>query len=200
MEGEEKKITQTKPSEKEEKKRGVMSFVWEVIRFVFLALIIVVPIRIYIAQPYIVSGTSMEPTFETGNYLIVDQLSYRLADPERGDIIIFRYPLKTSKFLIKRIIGLPGETLRMDVGSLAVTSAGTDEFIKIEEPYVEKMALNTFSMTLSDDEYFVMGDNRRASLDSRVWGPLERKYIVGRALVRLLPLTQIEVLPGKHSL
>ena len=84
-------------------------FIWETVKFAIFALVIVLPIRIYIAQPFIVSGSSMDPTFDNGHYLIVDQLSYRFEKPKRGEVIIFKYPNDPSKFFIKRIIGLPGE-------------------------------------------------------------------------------------------
>jgi len=176
---------------------GMMSFVWEVVKFVILALVIVLPIRFYVAQPYLVSGDSMIPTFQNGNYLIVDQLSYRLREPERGDVIIFRYPLIPSRFFIKRVIGLPHETITVQNGIITITRTGEDgsRFV-LEEPLIENYK-DTFEAVLEDEEYFVMGDNRRASLDSRTWGPLSKDLIVGRALFRLVPVTGAAYLPGK---
>lgn len=183
------------PPPPQEEKEGLLSLIAEVVRFSVIALLFIVPIRIFIAQPYIVSGASMHPTFESGEYLIVDQLSYRFMEPERGEVIIFRFPQDPSKYFIKRVIGLPGETVVADGATLSVvTPAG--ETIALEEPYIASADFGPFTVLLKDGEYFVMGDNRRASLDSRIFGPVPRDAFVGRALVRLLPPTKISVFPG----
>lgn len=171
-------------------------FIRELITFVVLATVIVLPIRLFIAQPFIVSGESMSPTFETGQYLIIDQISYRLKDPQRGDVIVFKFPQNTSKFFIKRIIGLPNETVKIE--GTDVTIIKKDGSVKkIDENYIT-FDRETYSETkLNNDEYFVMGDNRLASLDSRSWGPLNKEFVVGKAFIRLLPLSEIDLLPGK---
>ncbi len=176
------------------------NFFVEIIRFTLIALLIVVPIRIFIAQPFIVQGASMDPTFETGQYLIVDQLTYRFETPARGDVVVFRYPKDPSKFFIKRIIGIPGDTLRIDHSTVTITNAEHPEGVTLEEPYVEEMRPDALiTETLGEHEYFVMGDNRNASSDSRVWGVLRDNLIIGRALVRLLPVTEASILPGKFT-
>src|SRR3989338_3132721 len=114
-------------AQNEKQENSIKSFLLEVAKFVFLALIIVVPVRVYVAQPYIVSGTSMIPTFENGDYLIVDQLSYRLHEPERGDVVVFRYPNDPSKFFIKRIIALPNETLEIESGNITIKNTASPE-------------------------------------------------------------------------
>lgn len=172
-----------------------VGFLQELLTFAVVALVIVVPIRFFIAQPFIVSGESMYPTFDTGQYLIVDQLSYRLHEPARGDVIIFRYPNNPSKFFIKRIIGLPGESLELTGNNTLITDT-TGNKITLDEPYVQMPRESTGTTTLASDEYFVMGDNRLASLDSRTWGPLKRDHIIGRAYVRLIPFNTIGFLPG----
>lgn len=179
----------------EEKKKGSIK---DLLSVVITSLILVFVIRTYIAQPFIVSGASMEPTFHTGEYLIVDQLSYRLSDPHRGDVIVFRYPMMPSKFFIKRIIGLPGETIKIENDIITIKRVGSDEFIKLNENYTEVDKYTNFEKTLNNTEYFVMGDNRPASLDSRSWGPLDEKYIIGKALVRLFPIDKIDFLPGNE--
>ena len=136
----------------------------------------------------------MVPTFHDGDYLIVDEISYRFDKPERGDVIIMRYPLDTKKYFIKRIIGLPNETVSINNGAVTVT--GEDGTQTLSEPYIELQSDSTTEVTLKADEYFVMGDNRAGSSDSRVWGPLPAKNIVGKALVRLLPLDDIKLHPG----
>lgn len=175
------------------------SFIAEVFKFSILALLIVVPFRFYVAQPFIVSGASMHPTFETGEYLIVDQLTYRFEQPQRGDVVIFKYPNDPSKYFIKRIIGLPGEVVKLANGVTSITTPAGSEQVTLEEPYLQTDRTDDhLSITLSSDEYFVMGDNRGASSDSRVWGPVPRENIVGRALLRLLPPDNFGLLPGVH--
>jgi len=168
----------------------------ELLKFAAIAIIIVIPIRVFIAQPFIVNGSSMVPTFEDGDYLIVDEISYRFNNPERGDVVVFRYPNDPSKFFIKRIIGLPGETLKI-VGSKVSIRHNKTEDEELYESYVVYPAQNNIEITLNDDEFFVMGDNRAQSSDSRSWGPMPKKFLVGRALIRLLPPNQIGYLPGK---
>lgn len=174
------------------------NFFQEIFKFSLIALLIVVPIRFFIAQPFIVSGSSMEPTFESGEYLIVDQLSYRLEAPERGDVIIFRYPNDPSKFFIKRIIGLPKESVIIDGSQISIKNTLHPEGFLIEEPYLASQNLRSdfLEIELSSSEYFVLGDNRRASSDSRVWGALPEELIVGKALLRLFPITHASFLPG----
>ncbi len=139
----------------------------------------------------------MYPTFESGEYLIVDQMSYRFSEPERGDVIVFRFPQDKSKFFIKRIIGLPGETIEVAERETAITNVNGNSFILPEE-YIEKEKSNVPQVvTLTDNEYFVMGDNRLESLDSRIWGPLKKEDIVGHAMVRLLPFSRIDWQPGE---
>jgi len=133
---------------------GKNSF-WDFIKFTIIAVLIVVPIRLWVAQPFIVEGASMEPTFNNGNYLIVDEFSYRFEKPKVGDVIVFRFPLDPSKYFIKRIVAIPEE-----------------------------------------GEYFVEGDNRNASFDSRSWGNVPEANIVGRAFLRLWPVNEIGLFPG----
>ena len=174
------------------------NFWLETLRFIVVAALIVFPIRYFIAEPFIVSGSSMDPTFENGQYLIVDEISYRFEPPARGDVVIFKYPLDPKKYYIKRIVGLPNETLTMHDTSLTIKTA-TGESITWSEPYVKNSIAQEFTATLNEGEYFVMGDNRPASSDSRIWGPLERRYIVGKPVVRLLPVTKINLFPGEET-
>lgn len=171
---------------------------WETVRFIFIALIIVVPIRFFIAQPFIVSGASMNPTFTDGQYLIVDEVSYRFNNPVRGDVVIFKYPKDPKKYFIKRIIGLPGEKVLIDEkGSVSIQQAGSDTIIALREPYIYFPKNESAERVLKGDEYFVMGDNREGSYDSRMWGPVKKDLLIGKALVRLFPFTQINIFPGQ---
>lgn len=156
-------------------------------------------IRFFIAAPYIVQGSSMEPTFHDYHYLIVDRLSYRFGEPERGDVIVFKLPQNESRALIKRIIGLPGETVVLHEGIVTIKNEAHPDGFTLEEPYLEAARLGgvqNLNMALGKDEYFVLGDNRVVSSDSRIWGALPHEDIVGRALVRLYPFTQMDLFPG----
>lgn len=162
-----------------------------------LIVIVVIPIRVFIVSPFVVDGDSMHPTFEHLDYLIVDQFMYYFSAPKRGDVIVFRYPNKPSIFYIKRIIGLPGDTVSINRGVVSITTA-SGETAELTEPYiVNEDATYTKSVTLPADEYFVMGDNRPNSSDSRLWGPLPKKNIIGRVDLRLLPVTEAEFFPGR---
>lgn len=172
----------------------------EIVRFALIALIIVLPIRWFVAQPFIVSGASMENTFHGGEYLIVDQISYYFEDPQRGEVVVFRYPRDPSKFFIKRVIGVPGDTVNIEGNIITITNEDHPEGFVISEPYVFEMTPNTnIEETLRENEYYVMGDNRNASSDSRVWGILSRDKIVGRAFLRLFPISKLGVFPGMYE-
>lgn len=184
-------------------KRGIqlcaMRALKETVSIVVLAVIIVVPIRVFIAQPFVVDGLSMYPTFNNGDYLIIDELSYRFNEPSRGDVVVFRYPNDPSVFYIKRIIGLPGERVSIDRGMVSVTQVN-GETITLSEPYVvAEDATYSINNTLGEDQFFVMGDNRPKSSDSRIWGALPREDIIGRAFVRIFPITNAAALPGAHD-
>jgi signal peptidase I len=186
--------SQSHPPHSHEKPQNALI---EIVKLSLIALIIVFPVRFFIAQPFIVSGASMEPTFHNGQYLIIDQLSYRFEKPTRGEVIIFKYPKDPSKYFIKRVIGLPGETISIDGNVVTVVNAQNEKGFILDEPYVPAMSPNTsITETLGEHEYFVMGDNRDQSSDSRVWGVLRDDLIVGRAFLRLFPVSQAEFMPG----
>lgn len=173
----------------------------ELIKFAVYAALIVIPLRLFIAEPFIVSGASMVPTFQNGQYLIVDELSYRLDNISRGDVVVFHYPKDTKKYYIKRMIGLPGETVTInDKGIMISNSSNPDGFI-LSEPYISSTPphQDPIKVTLKEDEYFVLGDNRPFSSDSRYWGTVPKKDLVGRAIIRLFPLNLISIFPGEHN-
>ncbi len=173
----------------------------EIIRFTVIALIIVIPIRMFVAQPFIVSGASMENTFHSGEYLIVDQVSYKLHKPERGDVIVFRYPKDPSKFFIKRVIGLPGDTVNITGDTVTIINTTHPEGFILDEDYIKSMKNSTnLTEVLGEREYFVMGDNRDQSSDSRMWGVLQEERIVGKAFLRLFPPQTFDYLPGAVTL
>ena len=141
----------------------------QILLLVLGALVIASLIRIFIAEPFIVTGSSMQPSYRNNDYLVIDLVSYHFKKPQRGEIIVFRYPLDPSLYLVKRVVALPGEIVDEASGKVEGTTAST-------------------TITLANDEYYVLGDNASESTDSRQWGPLQERFIVGRVALRLWPL------------
>ena len=166
-------------------------FIWEIVKIAIIALIIVVPIRAFIFQPFFVRGASMEPNFHDFDYLIVDEISYRFTEPKRGDVIVFYNPSDNSQRFIKRVIGLPGETIRISEGKVSIQQEDNDFFILNETAYLNQSVgtPGNRELFLEQGQYFVMGDNRGLSLDSRSFGALEKDLIIGREAFRLWPLS-----------
>lgn len=164
-----------------------------------LIVLIVLPLRTFVISPFVVDGDSMDPSFGNLDYLIIDEISYRFKEVARGDVIVFRYPKDPSIFYIKRVIGLPGERVSVRRGQVSIT--GTDgNALTLSESYVtaDDVTYNG-SILLEDGEYFVMGDNRPNSSDSRVWGPLPKEDIIGRVLLRLLPVKEAGFFPARAN-
>jgi len=168
----------------------------ELIKLIALSLLIVVPFRLFIAQPFIVDGASMDPTFKTGDYLIVDEFSYHFKTPERGSVLIFKYPKDPKKSFIKRVIGLPGETVSISDGKVTIINADYPGGFVLDEPYVKLNKKDSSRYILDIREYFVLGDNRLGSADSRIWGPVPEGNIIGRPFIRFLPPS---LFPGDYS-
>lgn len=167
------------------KKFGVLVF--EIVKVVLISLAIILPIRLFLIQPFYVEGASMEPNFYQNEYLIIDEISYRFNDKQRGEVIIFKNPKNTKNYFIKRIIGLPGETVSIEEGRVFVDGD------LIEEPYITDFSSDNHDpVTLGSEEYFVLGDNRGNSLDSRQLGPIHKDYIIGRVWLRGWPLDRID--------
>ncbi|MBI2113250.1 MAG: signal peptidase I [Candidatus Wildermuthbacteria bacterium] len=168
--------------------KGLVSFILDSLKILIIALLIVLPIRAFVFQPFLVRGASMEPNFHNGDYLIVDELSYRFRDPSRGEVVVLRFPGNPSQNYIKRIIGLPGETVEVKDGKVFITRESKST--ELDEEYLSSWLETPGSLkkNLGEKEYFVMGDNRPYSSDSRAWGTLEREFIVGKALLRVFPL------------
>ncbi len=168
----------------------------EIATFVILAVLIVLPIRLFLAQPFVVEGESMHPTFANGDYLIVDEISYRFNAPERGDVVVFRNPGNPAVFYIKRIVGLPNESVIINRGEVTVTTTSGEKIV-LDEPYViAEDATHAKPTHLGPDEYYVLGDNRPNSSDSRVWGALPAHDIIGKPVLRLLPPGESGFNPG----
>lgn len=167
-------------------------FFLEVIKIVVIAAIIIIPIRFYVAQPFYVNGASMEPTFVDFDYLVINEIGYRLSDPHRGDIIVFRNPEGDGEYFIKRVIGLPGEEVLIEDSVITVRNSEFPNGFQLDEPYLSPGTVTSgrSSWKLGSDELFVLGDNREASLDGRIFGPIQRDTIVGEAAVRAWPIAR----------
>lgn len=167
----------------------IVKFLIESLEVILIALVIVAPIRYFVFQPFIVEGASMTPALQDSDYLIVDELSYRFRNPKRGEIIIFRYPKNPNRKFIKRVIGMPGETITHQQGHVVVIEDNQKKVL--QEPYLSQPYDYSFSaINLEDNEYFMIGDNRNFSYDSRRWGPITRSNIVGRFLLRVWPVSK----------
>ena len=169
----------------------------ELVEFALIIVLVVVPIRMFIAEPYIVSGVSMSQTFETGHYLVINKFWHHLSAPARGDILVFKSPVE-NRFYIKRVIATPGETISIKDQQVTITPRSGSSFV-LQEPYASSPTYASLSYNLSESQYFVMGDNRTNSSDSRRWGPLEENLIRGEPVIRLFPFSHISLMPGTSN-
>jgi len=192
-------------------------FIKETLYIIILSLIVVLPIRAFIAQPYIVSGASMDNTYQNGNYLIINEISYRFNDPKRGEVIVLKAPAKAlslqnlpstkTVYYIKRIIGIPGDTVEINGDEVKIYNKENPDGKVLSEPYIyiDKLVPSPLfssiklKVTLKDGEYFVMGDNRHNSSDSRLWGILPKANIIGKSYVRLFPFNEMSIDPGEYN-
>jgi len=159
----------------------------------FVTLIFIVIFRIYVLEPHNVSGSSMDDTFKDGDYVIVDKISYRFKNPSKGDVVVFNPPasVENESRFIKRIIAVPGETVEVKNNTTLINGS------VVPEKFVTYPSSKPASSTaLTGEQYFVMGDNRYVSFDSRYWGPIEKDEIQGRVLLRLYPFNKIGLFPG----
>jgi len=174
---------------------GTATFVYDVFKTVTTVLGVAFLIRFFLIQPFYVSGQSMEPTFENNQYIIVDQVSYRFHAPRRGDVVVFKYPKNVAFSFIKRIIGLPGDTVTIRDGEVTVTNSKNADSLTLAEDYIRSRTSGELTTTLGKDEYFVLGDNRPNSSDSRSWGALPKRLIVGKVWVVLYPFDEFKTVP-----
>lgn len=179
------------PKRKQKKKDQVEkepNFFIEVIKVVVISLAIIIPVRYYLIKPFYVKGASMEPNFYNYEYLIIDEISYRFHPPGRGDVVVVQNPATEGKYFIKRIIGLPGETVEIRNKKVYIDGEELDESAYFEDG-IETWGKKT--VELADGEYYVLGDNRDESLDSRVFGPVTQDDMIGRTWIRAWPLNRI---------
>ena len=174
-------------------RQQVFIFTWEIFKVVVISLAIILPVRYFLIKPFYVKGASMEPNFYDHEYLIIDEISYRFQEPQRGDIVVFRYPNDPRQYFIKRIVGLPNETIKIMGGTIYIINANHPDGTPLEETYLPAglSTSGSIEVTLSADQYYVLGDNRTSSLDSRAFGPLSRSEVVGRVLWRGWPVERI---------
>lgn len=165
---------------------------WELSKWVIVLVIIFTMIHFFVATLFIVDGESMEPNYHSGEYIIVNRWQYLFGKPDRGDTVVLKFPGDPeNKKYIKRIIGLPGENVIIQDGSVFINGE------KLDEKYIPVgiQTLPNVNRTLKDDDYFLLGDNRDNSSDSRVWGVANRQHLIGSAWVILYPFENAGIVP-----
>ncbi len=178
------------------------------IKTLIVFLIIFFGIKGYIAQPFLVSGRSMEQTFSDGDYLIVDQLTYNFTTPKRSEVIVFHTEFipggNEREYYIKRVIGIPGDRIVIKDGKVLLYENNSNTPTILDENYIvdglKTLSKGPIDMVLKDNQYFVLGDNRGNSSDSRYWGPVDKSYIIGRPLIRLFPFNQIKLFSNNNEM
>ncbi|HUC31332.1 MAG TPA: signal peptidase I [Candidatus Paceibacterota bacterium] len=167
----------------------------EVLEIAVIAVGAVFIVRTFLVQPFLVSGTSMVPTFSNGDYVLTDELTFRIQSPERGEVIVFHDVSDYSTYLIKRVIGLPGERVVINNNTVTIYNKQNPNGFQLDETYLPPGTITAGDedITLSSSSYFMMGDNRAVSYDSRSWGPLPASDIVGLVRFRLWPLNAIQI-------
>ncbi|MEK7458835.1 MAG: signal peptidase I [Patescibacteria group bacterium] len=169
-------------------------FIAEIVQVVAVALIIIFAVRYFLIKPFVVKGASMEPNFYDSEYLIVDELTYRFRQPERGEVVVFHPPEhpnsteQSDQYYIKRIIGLPGETVEIHDGVITISNTEHPNGFVLDESYISEYTDGDIRRVVPVNDYFLLGDNRTASLDSRVFGPVPIDNIVGKVWFRGFPL------------
>lgn len=169
-------------------------FILELIKIGLMAGLTIWLVRYFLFKPFYVKGQSMEPTYFESEYLIIDELSYRFREPVRGEVIVLRAPVVEKDFYLKRIVGLPGERVKVQDNKVIIYNEEFPQGKLIEESYLTEDTPGSITTTLGPNQYFVMGDNRDASFDSRRFGAIERKDIIGRTWLRGWPITRVGIL------
>lgn len=170
-----------------------LSFILEIAKIVVVALAIVIPIRYFLFQPFFVKGESMQPNFQNGDYLIIDEISYRFREPQRGEVIVFKYPQNESQLFIKRIIGVPGEKIEINNNAIKVTKKD-GQLVDLKETSYLPSSIETagnMNITLENNQYFMLGDNRQFSYDSRRFGVVNKNEIIGKVFLRAWPFASL---------
>lgn len=178
------------------RKEVIKEFIWELIKVVVISLAIIIPVRYFLIQPFYVKGASMEPNFYDHEYLIINEISYRFEEPQRGDIVVFKYPRDPKQYFIKRIVALPGERIEISNNQIRVHNKEKPEGVILNESMYLDSSARTWgemSVLLGPEEYFVLGDNRSSSVDSRQFGSLKKEFIIGKTWLRGWPFDRINI-------
>jgi signal peptidase I len=177
--------------------KSSLSFTLEILKTVIISLAIILPIRYFVVQPFVVDGASMQPNFHDKEYLVINEISYRFQEPNRGEVVVFKNPEDIKQYYIKRIVGLPGESVKIENGSVYIKEKDQSSFIQINELDYLPEDIETFGslqdLELGEDEFFVLGDNRKNSKDSRRLGPIKRELITGRVWIRGFPFKEAQI-------
>ncbi|MFA6227564.1 MAG: signal peptidase I [Patescibacteria group bacterium] len=173
--------------------QAISEFIWEMVRVAIISLAIILPVRYFLIQPFYVKGASMEPNFYDHEYLIIDEISYRFNEPQRGDIVVFKYPKDTKQYFIKRVIGLPGDKVKIQDNAVYINGNKLEESYLLAGTETVLPVRGYGEVTLAEDEYFLLGDNRGQSLDSRIFGLVKKDLIVGRTWIRGWPFSRFTV-------
>jgi signal peptidase I len=175
-------------------------FLWDLLKTGVIVFLIAFSIRYFLIQPFIVEGNSMLPNFVDQEYLLAEKISYIISQPKRGDVVIFKPPVNPSQNYIKRIVGLPGETVEIASNTVTIINSVHPDGIALGEEYIASGTItrplnneDTEKVTLGDNQYFVLGDNREHSSDSREWGILPKANIIGRAWLTIKPLDRFGI-------
>ncbi len=179
--------------------QGRLRQIFENVFYIAIAIVLALIIQRFIARPFIVNGSSMLPTLHSSEYIIIDQVKYKFNDIKRGDVVVFRAPPEPNKFYIKRIIGLPNETVKIENGKVSIINESHPGGFELSEDHIKYNTNTNLTYKIPEGNYFVMGDNRAESFDSKDWGTLPKEEIRGRAWLRLFPFNKIKYLPGKIS-
>lgn len=178
--------------------RGIINFFMDFLETIVVALSIFVVVYLFLVQPHEVKGNSMEPNFHNNEYILTDKISYRFSDPKRGDVVIFKSPKNPDVDYIKRIIGIPGEKVKIQSGFVYINDKKINEVYLRENTvlYPGSSMQEGADIIIPENYYFVMGDNRSHSSDSREFGPISQANIIGRAFMRYWPLSEFGLLPA----
>ena len=184
--------------------KSVASQLLDFLETIALAFVIFLVIDTFVMQPHVVKGNSMLPNFHTGERIFTESVGYRFGTPKRGDIIVFRYPYAPDNEYIKRIIGLPGDEIRLSAGGVTIIDALHPQGFTLKEPYLgrdvrttgKKFLPDNTTYKVPDNAYFVLGDNRQESSDSREWGSVPKNNLIGRVFVRYWPPSALSLIQG----
>lgn len=190
-------MDQTTPNTALSEQKSKLRLFIENVVYIVIAVLLALVVQKFIIRPFVVNGASMDPTFKTGDYLLIDEVTYKFREPARGDVVVFKAPPEPTKFFIKRIIGLPGDTITIKGSTVTIVDKYHPKGFVLSESFISHPGSNDMTIKVPEDQYFVMGDNRSGSFDSRSWGTLPKANLRGRALLQLLPIKNADYLPGK---